>query len=342
MLVKLVREKLDLSQEKMADNLGLKQAVYSKYENGSLQPPVRFVKNLSDFTGFSMSFFKQNVSDIPSGLIYHRKRSTLATKIRSKVEAEVRLRAIDVQKIAQDFNLSSDLPQREEQTPVNMAQSLRKLWGINNNPIGNLIEELEKHNIFVLKFDFKTDKLDGFFLPLKDNLICIALNDNEVFSPDRQRFTLAHELGHAILHKDILPSKEIEKEANDFASEFLMPKDEIQKELNRDMSLLDLKRIKSKWKMSMQSILFKAHELEIITDAIYRKFFVFLSSQGMKKNEPDCGVLSEKSTLLSNYIEKICEDKDILDYLGINNKIFKGRYPLISVKGGYNQVKSIS
>ena len=41
---------------------------------------------------------------------------------------------------------------------------------------------------------------------------------------DRHRFNLAHELGHALMHRH--STGECESEANRFAAEFLMPKEE--------------------------------------------------------------------------------------------------------------------
>lgn len=64
---------------------------------------------------------------------------------------------------------------------------------------------------------------------------------NSLHHPNRQRFTMAHELGHYILHKDEIGNFEdtilfrqgsdftgapLENEANQFASELLMPENE--------------------------------------------------------------------------------------------------------------------
>src|SRR5690606_22384920 len=112
---------------------------------------------------------------------------------------------------------------------------------------------------------------------------------NKDASADRQRYTLAHELGHLIMHcgKYIPTVEEAEVEADRFASEFLMPELEIKHQLNSRLSFSQLGDLKRYWKCSMSSIVMRAHKLGIIGKDRYTSLYVQLSRAGYKKKEPD-------------------------------------------------------
>ena len=100
---------------------------------------------------------------------------------------------------------------------------------------------------------------------------------------DRLRFTLAHELGHAVMHK--LPSDRQEAEADQFASEFLMPAADIRHDLD-NVSLARLADLKLKWRVSMAALLRRAHDLGTISDFRYKQVNIELSTAGYRKQEP--------------------------------------------------------
>ena len=302
-LLRLVREQHGYSQTEVADHLGVRQAAYSKYESGAVTPSEDIQKRLAPWFGYTPSFFTQKIDTFPSGLIYHRKRSSLSSKERSKIEAEARLRMIDIQKMAQQQKLHSNLPDLSNVSPKEAAAILRVRWNIPRGPIANMVETLENNGIVVLSFDFGTDLLDGFFVRLDISSICIVLNSNEAFSPDRNRFTLAHELGHVLLHRDVMPDKKTEREADEFASEFLLPNEDIVPELQQSaLTFARLKELKKRWMVSIAAIVFKAHETENITTFAYRRFWTFMSSSGYRKNEPPCDLERETPTLLRRLV----------------------------------------
>ena len=112
---------------------------------------------------------------------------------------------------------------------------------------------------------------------------------NKNFSNDHKRFTIAHELGHIIMHLSIqypIPGyRDKEDEANKFASEFLMPETVIKKSLY-GLKLQYLASLKSYWLTSMASLIRRAKDLNCISEDKYRYFNVELSRKGYKKQEP--------------------------------------------------------
>ncbi len=186
----------------------------------------------------------------------------------------------------------------------------------------------------MLAFDFRTEKLDGFVVPVSDEIACIAINTNKVFSPDRQRMTLAHELGHFLLHRNDFPDDHTEDEANRFAAEFLAPAKTVLQDLMPPLSLPRLSMLKKHWKISMASLAYRAHQLHTIGDKPYKNIMIYLSANGFRKNEPYCGIEYEKPTLLlrlmKNFINSV---PNALDELHLSLTRFNERYPEISLEG---------
>lgn len=326
MLLRLVREQKGFSQSVLAERLAVRQAVLSKYENGVITPSDEMMEKLSKCLGYPPSFFFQVQEEVPSGLIYHRKRSSLTAAVRTKLEAEAKLRTLDVSILFERNNLKSNIISHDGDAPEEVARRLREHWELGVGTIDNFVSVLEKNGIAVLCFDFKTDKLDGFFIPLNNGIICLALNSK---SPaDRQRFTLAHELGHVLLHHGKFPDKAMENEADRFASEFLMPAKTIKKDLTPPLSFERLMELKSTWNVSIASLIRRARDLGTITEGEYRRMCIFLSSNGFRKKEPDCGVTLKAPQLVNDLMQKyVTEDQNFLNVLQITRECFEERYP---------------
>lgn len=331
-LLRLAREQGGLSQSVLAARLKVQQALLSKYEHGLLVPTDEMQTKIAKVLNYPKSFFLREDDEVPSGLVFHRKRSSLTAKVRLPLEAEVRARSLDVLQLAKSQNLKSNIIPREGASPSEMAQRLRRFWGCANGPIENLIELLERNNIIVLAFDFKTDKLDGFFMPLQDDIIAIALNTNAAFTQDRRRFTLAHELGHAVLeHFNENPGSDCEDQANEFASEFLLPQKDVIAELKPPLTITNLKLLKSKWRVSMQSLVHRAHVLGTMSDPAYRSTCIYLSAHGFRKREPLCGISEETPRLLAESMQKFVSSNqgNVLNALHLTWERFHERYPQV-------------
>ncbi len=306
-LLTLVRERSGLSQGDLGKVAGmnLKQATISKYESGIATPSAEVIEKFASFFGYLPAFFFQSSELVVDGLVYHRKRASLPSRKRGQIEAEARLRALDALYLCRECGIHSDLLPREGRTPLGMANDLRKYWNIPAGPLENVFNLLEEHGIVILEFDFKTDLLDGFFMSLSGDVVCLAVNSNPAFPPDRRRFSVLHELGHALLSSDMFPGKEAEVEANMFAAEFLAPAEDIRKELNPPINLQRLYSLKATWGMSMAAILRRAKDIGRCSDAQYRRACIFMNSKGFRKKEPLCGVLDEKCSLLSNMFRTV-------------------------------------
>lgn len=330
-LLRLVRESMGESQAAFAGRFDLKQAVWSKYENGGAEPTGETLDAIGRETGYDRNFFFQGGADVPAGLVFHRKRSSLSATVRDRIEAEARLRAIDAAALCRARGVRSKLPAKIGRTPEAAAQAVRECWNCGTGPIVNLVDVLDRNGIVVLEFDFETGLLDGFFLRLPDDgLVCIALNSNLSVAADRRHFTLAHELGHALLHREAFPGSDAEKEADRFAAEFLLPASSAQTELLPKYTFADLKRLKARWKVSMAAILHRSRKLGLLSESRYRGYFVYLNKIGCRKNEPPCGVGRHESRLVLHLLSKVYPDGDVAkaaDALHLSVARVRTRYP---------------
>jgi len=169
------------------------------------------------------------------------------------------------------------------------AQLLRKKWNLGEDPLKNVIELLEDHQIKVI--EVKSDlAFSGLSSYVKTKHPVIVLNANLADHLDRKRFTALHELGHLVLNKlEALPEKERESRCNAFASAMLIPASYLKRELGakrQHILLNELVNLKMEAGASVQAILFRAKDLGIITPNYFKSYMIELSAKHMKTNEP--------------------------------------------------------
>ena len=103
---------------------------------------------------------------------------------------------------------------------------------------------------------------------------------------DRSRFDAAHELAHIVLHADAGPGDPaVEREAN-FAAEFLVPAASILPELPRRVDWRAFVTLKIRWRVAISMLLLRARDLEVISDAAYRRAMMEMSRRGWRRSEP--------------------------------------------------------
>ena len=153
--------------------------------------------------------------------------------------------------------------------------------GSSPGPINNLTVAIENAGGIIIPCSFGTRKIDAMSQWAVDLPPLIFLN-KEV-PGDRLRFSLAHEIGHIIMHQ--VPTNDIEREADKFAAEFLMPKAEIAPYLT-NLSIPKLANLKPYWKVSMAALLMRAGDLKKITDRQKQYLWTEMGKRGYRVKEP--------------------------------------------------------
>lgn len=289
-MIVLARESRGWTQRELANPLEVSQATLSKYELGVLGFPKEKLPLLSELLRYEPEFFLQSVTPVGlSGDFLYRRRAHVSAKVRRRVQAEVNIRRMQLERLRRRADvLHDELPfpaiQPEEMNGRidRIAQEVRKAWRIPHGPVQNLTAAIENAGGVVFTVDFETDLIDGTNVRKPGEPPMLFVN-SEV-PGDRHRFNLAHELGHTVMHFG-LALNDPEQEANDFASEFLMPRAVIRSDLrNLDLSLAA--QLKVVWGVSMAAIIRRAFDLRTISKSTYRRLFTAMNARGIRTREP--------------------------------------------------------
>jgi Zn-dependent peptidase ImmA (M78 family)/DNA-binding XRE family transcriptional regulator len=305
-MLKIARKSKGFSQDEICERVGITQGAFSKIEKGLLAPSTEVVSALSIELGVLKEFFFQDGRVFQPVTPYNRSRASLQVKTKDRLEAVANLYRIHLAKLMDEIELSYNITRIDllNQSAAEAAELTRRNLRVPRGPIDNLTNLMEDNGLFAIFFDFETKALDGFTIQTSDIIPIVFINNQ--FPGDRIRFTLAHELGHIVMHNHLDGESNVEQEANDFASEFLMPRADIIREL-ADLSLEKLANLKLKWKVSMGALIQRAKALKTITENQARYLWMQMSSRGFRTKEP-VDIPTEKSTLLKELIATYFND----------------------------------
>lgn len=290
-----VREYRGYSQTELASYIpGLSQSNLSKYEKGIGTLSEEVKQKIINFLGFPAGFYELEISNNVENAHY-RKKAGLNKKQKDYIDKSNKLIGYIIDQMSDSIEFPNftikPIDLSEGFTPKSVAQHIRRLLGVRQGPVKNICDIFESNGIIIVKQNNFDEGFDGVSFLTDKGIPVVIINGN--YSNDRERLTLAHELGHIVMHlfpEIAIPDyrnseKEREKEAFEFAAEFLMPENEILESL-RNLRLASLMILKQYWLTSMASIVKRAQELKCIDDEKYKYLNVELSRHGYKKNEP--------------------------------------------------------
>lgn len=288
-MLTLARESRGLTQGELARRMGVSQGKVSKYESGILSISQEDLKDFSKVLDYPVDFFFQQdpIRGAGSSCLYHRKRQSMPIQELRRIQAEINVIRLQVSRLLRGAEIETENKfyrmdiDDYENSPEEVARLVRRAWGLPVGPVNNLVAAVEDAGGIVFRYSFGTRKLDAIsqWLPGMPPLFFV----NADIPTDRVRFTLAHEIGHVIMHR--VPTENQEQEADRFAAEFLMPEGEITPHL-RPLSLQKAAALKPYWKVSMAALIKRAWDTRVIGEAYYRKLFTQLSKLGYRVNEP--------------------------------------------------------
>jgi Zn-dependent peptidase ImmA (M78 family)/transcriptional regulator with XRE-family HTH domain len=299
-MILLARESRGWTQQMLSEKINSYKANLSRLEKGDAQPTADILEAIAEATGYPVQFFYQRGDIMPTHLSY-RKKQNVPSKIITPIEAQVNIMRMHIEFLTTALDITGiKLPAYcidEKNTPASIASSLRADWNIHTPVIPHLTQLLEGKGILIYAFDFGTTRVDSKSIITSNGLPLIFLN--ATLSGDRQRFSLAYELGHLIMHSSELLSHtaDIVHEANVFAAEFLMPAGEIIKDFESGITLSLLGELKRKWKVSMISLLYRADDLGLLTPNQKRYLLQQFNQQKIRRREPqELDIAPEQST----------------------------------------------
>lgn len=305
--LKIARHLAGYSTTNLAKELGITKQSLSQYENGVEVKPEIYIKLLQilkidkDFLTIPLktklniknTFFRASASATAAERKYQETKTTILGQLYLFLSDYLNFPKLNLPKFIDENSMSIE----------EKAYILRQFWGLGDKPISNMIKCLENNGIIVSTFNSgnseQPNKIDGYtqqFTILKDNkfetLFCVVV-ENDGRSLSRKNFSLAHELGHIILHRDDdfnektkVEQAEIEKEANDFAAAFLMPKLKFSEDLKFVKNLDSFITLKQKWFVSIGAMMIRAKELGFLTEQDYIKLIKNYSYRRYRLQEP--------------------------------------------------------
>jgi Zn-dependent peptidase ImmA (M78 family)/DNA-binding XRE family transcriptional regulator len=331
----VARQSRGISQRDLAAAVGVAPSTLCKSELNSMLPSPEVLAALSRVLQYPEALFFHDINVLTPNIIYYRKRASLLGGDREKVDNLVHIERFKVRQLLLSLGLNqttAPMNPADYGTPQDIARRLRHTWSVPMGPVKNLVQLVEKAGILIITSEYNTDKLDGMIVPDGDALPLIYLNREQ--PGDRQRSTLAHELGHWLMHNAFHPSADddVEAEAFDFAGEFMVPVQEFQRQVNEKTTLATYADLKRYWRMSMQFLIKHAHRTELISDTRRTSLMQQMSKLGYRKREPrELDIIAEKPTVIDNMIRVHLKELDftpetLQDHLGIMAHEIRARY----------------
>jgi Zn-dependent peptidase ImmA (M78 family)/DNA-binding XRE family transcriptional regulator len=326
--VTAARELRGMTKKDLADRIGKSPSAITRIEKGELRPELDTLFSLSQVLQVDHSFFalprsSTHYTDLVDCHFRSKRSTSLALKRMAKQQGERLFRLVShFEKHGVSF-LEEQVSQLTTsiQSPVDieeLAYQVRSTWGLGIGPIPDLMSLFESKGIRIFLLPEESGNVDAFSAWIHTTP-CIFLYSGKPAS--RINFDLAHELGHLIFHQDTeTGDNKTEREANRFASAFLLPKKTFSTECPRRWSLQAYLALKKRWKVSIAAMLYRAKELRIISESSYRRSCIAMSPH--RKEEPG-EFTHSRPELLSQIVELVQDEvslANIASELGYGSK----------------------
>jgi Zn-dependent peptidase ImmA (M78 family)/transcriptional regulator with XRE-family HTH domain len=289
--LRLARELRGLSQAEVAGPAAVTPAALSQFESGFARPAEPTLDRLGRALKVPTAFFDLPIDETPEGFFRSLRRSSVVDRRRAQAVAQI---AHDIAVMADGMGrmaptLLATHPISSLGAPHDeiegIASRVRREWGVPPGPISSVVGLLESHGVVVIRMTLESADVDAFSLPFVDRPVVVLGSDKA--DRARSRFDAAHELGHLVIHgAEFWGLKEVEKQAHGFAAAFLMPRDQIYRELPQRVDWPSLFQLKRRWQVSLAALLMRARTLERMTEATYLTAVKAASARGWRRVEP--------------------------------------------------------
>lgn len=325
-----------LTLDALADKVELTHTTIQKYEKGKLVPSSGQLLKIAAACGLRMEyFFRSNSVELSEGQF--RAQKALGQKKREAVRLLVQAKAEKwcelinafpkppVSPFARGGQISQPVRSLDELEEV--ADRFRTKWKLGAVPVGSMKQFLETIGVIVVELDIDDKKFSGYeavvTAPGGVRIPVVAVS--KVWPADRQRFTLAHELGHLLLLGRLAPGVDEEKACDRFAGAFLTPKAAVVHcfgDSRRRLDLRELMELKKQFGVSVASWVMRCVQCGVIGESEYVRLQKLMSKLGWKKGEPSAGLQPERSLLFQQLVyraisENYVSESKAAELLGI-------------------------
>ena len=228
-LVRLARQSRGLTQTSLAATAGVSQSLIAKYEAGVMAVAPAHLVLLSNALDYPTRFFHQSMGRAGAGSeVFHRKRARIPAGVLDRTYADATVRRMEVDALREALDGVFRFPafpfypiEEFDYDTERIARTVRAAWQLPAGPVFNVTRTVEENGGIVVAHKFD-NRIDGF--GCRTTGLPPVFHLNRDLPPDRWRWTLAHEIGHMVMHSEVAnPGKEAEDQAHRFAGEFLAP-----------------------------------------------------------------------------------------------------------------------
>ncbi len=317
--LKRIRLLKNLSLKEAGNLLNMSATAISKYEKGEILPDSQKVIAFANAYGVKAIELLKTYKVPEMKFTSFRKKKRLTGQnlelLKEIIQKDVSkyLEVIELNNIETNNISLKKYPCNTLEDAENAAFNFRNDINISNKqPIVDLIQILENLGIVIIQIKNTDNRFKDF-----DGLSEIVTNIPTIILPDnmkdgaRQRFTIAHELGHLILN---IKDKKVDEEklCNRFASALLMPNEAVKNEFGKsrgNISFFELTAFKKEYKVSYAAIIYRLKDLNIISEYLYKRLSIIIS-KNIGKIDPN-PIQPETSYQFEKMVYKLEADKVI-------------------------------
>ncbi|WP_026608202.1 helix-turn-helix domain-containing protein [Methylocapsa acidiphila] len=302
----LARKRRRLTGKDLATIAGISAVTISRVENGDNEPDEGTIARLGSALNYPQGFFfADDPEELDTKAVSFRSLTKMSAKER---DAAIAAGCLGVQLsdwLEDQFSLpDTNLIDLSYETDAEAAAgALRAFWGLGEKPIGNMIGLLEVHGVRVFSLSEATKTVDAFSF-WRDDRPFVFLNNFK--TAEHSIYDSAHELCHLVMHRHAgaQPSRAAEREANQFASAFLMPANDVRPRMPKFITVDIIIRAKARWRVSAMAMAYRLHSLGMLSEWQYKSACIELGRRGYRTGEPN-GIERETSAILRKVLSHL-------------------------------------
>lgn len=287
----MARKLAGLRKRELAEAIERTAAAVSQYELGQSRPSAETLTRCARALSMPVTFFTVGRPQLRLDTAHAHFRSLRTT---TAIQREQALAHVELLwEITEHLDQVIELPAVELGMPLGIphgdpagtARTIRKAWGTPTGPAVHLVRSLEARGIVITYIPaVDSGSIDAFSSALHGRpMIALTHKGN----PMRRRFSVAHELGHLLLHPEPAPGNAAnEREANLFAAEFLMPAKEIRDQLPSPADIPALKELADSYGVSTSALAYRGKDLGAYSESTLRRTVATLTRLGWRTHEP--------------------------------------------------------
>ena len=350
--LKQARKAAGLSMSALAEKVGISANAIKKYEHGINMPSSGNLIELARALGVRSEYFFRPIKIKLEDVEYRKHADTpknLLEQINGDVidQAERWIELLNLYpnsvKPVPRFTLPCSLP-----GSVNsfegieaIAKIIRDEWELGQSPIPDLIDTMESKGIMIISTAKANNKKFDGLAGVAEGIPLVVISSHQ--PGDRQRFTLAHELGHLVLRSRLIGLDE-EKACNRFAGAFLLPRPAIIQHLGAYRHALETRELymlKHEFGISMLAILVRSGQCGIISDNLQKSYYMQFNKDRWRTQEPGNPYPNEKTILYKQLVyralgESYIGESKAAELLGISLSSFHKERKLEEVSAAIN------